>query len=313
MIKITLRQLEIFRAVARCGSFSAASAEVHLTQPAVSMQIKQLESMLGVPLFEMMGRKIQLTAAGLEALKSSEAVQREITNLEQTLANLKGLKGGTLSVSAASTASVLAARLMALFRDLHPDVQLSLNVVNRETLLRHLSENTSDLAIMGTPPEDQHLDSQSFMENPLVIVAATNHRLAGQTGIPLSRLCEEPLVVREHGSGTRNALKNFFIEHNLPFKPAMEMNKNEAIKQAVEAGLGVGLVSLHTVQAELASGQLCVLDVEGLPLKRQWYLVQREGKRLSVAAQAFTDLVLEQAERILLLSPWKNEIAQKQK
>ncbi|MGA7799997.1 MAG: LysR family transcriptional regulator [Gammaproteobacteria bacterium] len=298
MLKLTLRQLEILEAVARCGSFSRASAEVHLTQPAVSMQIKQLEAVLGLPLFEHMGKEIQLTEAGRETLRSGQAVARELANLEQTLADLQGLKGGTLTVSAASTASVFAARLMALFRARHPDVQLSLNVVNRETLLRHLSENTSDLVLMGTPPEGLHLDARPFMDNPLVIIAATSHPLAGTSNIPLTRLVAEPLVGREHGSGTRSALEKFLAEQGLPFKPAMEMNKNEAIKQAVEAGLGVGLVSLHTVEAELASGQLCVLDVEGFPLKRQWYLVQREGKRLSPAAQAFVELVLKEAARL---------------
>lgn len=299
MIKVTLRQLEILQAVARRGSFSAASAEVHLTQPAVSMQIKQLEAFLGMPLFEHAGKKIELTEAGREALRSAENITRELTNLEQSLANLKGLEGGELTLSAVSTASVFAARLLAIYRDLHPDVQLRLNVVNRETLLQHLSENTSDLALMGTPPEGLPLNAQPFMDNPLVIIAATSHPLASERNIPLTRLLKEALVVREQGSGTRGALENVLAEHRLPFKPAMEMNKNEAIKQAVEAGLGVGLVSLHTVQAERVSGQLCVLDVEGFPLKRQWYLAQRKGKRLSPAAEAFTELVLKQASQVL--------------
>ena len=298
MQKITLRQLQILEAVARCGSFSRASSELHLTQPAVSMQIKQLEAALGLPLFEHQGKQILLTEAGRETLRSAGTVGRELTNLEQTLADLQGLKGGTLTVSAASTASVFAARMMALFRARHPDVQLSLNVVNRETLLRHLTENTIDLALMGKPPEGLHLAARPFMDNPLVVIAATSHPLAGLRAIPLTRLLEEPLVGREQGSGTRSALEKFLAEQGLTFTAAMEMNKNEAIKQAVEAGLGVGVVSLHTVQAELASGQLCVLDVQGFPLQRQWFLVQREGKRLSPAAQAFTQLVLEEAARV---------------
>ncbi|MEJ2060538.1 MAG: LysR family transcriptional regulator [Gammaproteobacteria bacterium] len=297
MIKPTLRQLEILEAVERCGSFSRASTEVHLTQPAVSMQIKQLEEALGMPLFEHIGKRIVLTEAGRETLGTAQAIGRELANLEQTLADLQGLKGGALTVSAASTASVFAARMMALFRAQYPDVQLSLNVVNRETLLRHLSENSVDLVLMGTPPEGLHLSARPVMDNPLVVIAATSHSLAGVSDIPLTRLLEEPMVGREQGSGTRSAMENFFAEHGLHFQAAMEMNKNEAIKQAVEAGLGVGVVSLHTIQAELASGQLCVLDVKGFPLKRQWYLVQREGKRLSPAAQAFVQLVLKEATR----------------
>ena len=299
MIRPTLRQLEILEAVARCGNFSRASAELHLTQPAVSMQIKQLEASLGLPLFEHMGKRIQLTLAGQEVLGSCHVIEHELADLEQALADLQGLKGGTLTVSAASTASVLAARLMARYRTLHPDVHISLNVVNRETLLRHLAENSIDLALMGQPPEGLGLAARPFLDNPLVVIAATSHPLAGVPGIPLPRLAQEPLVSREQGSGTRGALETFLAEHGLTYTPAMEMNKNEAIKQAVEAGLGVGVVSLYTIQAELASGQLCVLDVEGFPMQRQWFMVQREGKRLSPAAQAFTQLVLQEAERLM--------------
>ncbi|MEJ2142327.1 MAG: LysR family transcriptional regulator [Gammaproteobacteria bacterium] len=295
MQKLTLRQLEILSAVARCGSFSRASNELHLSQPAVSMQIKQLESVLSLPLFEHMGKHIHLTEAGRDTLRTASIIERELANLDHSLADLQGLKGGTLTVSAASTASVFTARLMALFRALHPDVRISLNVVNRETLLRHLTENSVDLAIMGQPPEGYDLSAQPFMDNPLVVIAATSHSLSGVPDIALEQLLEESLIGREQGSGTRSALEKFLAEHGYTFNVAMEMNKNEAIKQAVEAGLGLGVVSLHTVQAELASGQLCVLDVQGFPLKRQWYMVQREGKRLSPAAYAFTQLVLKEA------------------
>ncbi len=298
MVKPTLRQLDILEAVARCGSFSRASAELHLTQPAVSMQIKQLEGALGVPLFEQIGKQIHLTEAGKETLRASRAIGSELTNLEHTLAGLQGLKGGTLTVSVASTASYFTARLMALFREKHPDVRVSLNVVNRETLLQQLAENSIDLALMGQPPEGHDLEAQPFMDNPLVVIAAPTHPLANQRHIPLKCLAEEPFVGREPGSGTRGAAEKFFAEHGLTLKAAMEMNKNEAIKQAVEAGLGVGVVSLHTVQAELAARHLCVLDVQGFPLRRQWYLVQRQGKRLSPAAQAFAQFVLSEAGRV---------------
>jgi DNA-binding transcriptional LysR family regulator len=297
MVKITLRQLEILDAVARCGSFSAASAELHLTQPAVSMQIKQLEATLGLPLFEHMGKQIHLTEAGEDTLRTGRIISHELENLQQLLADRQGLKGGTLTVSAASTASVFAARMMALFRDQHPDVHISLNVVNRETLLRHLTDNSVDMALMGQPPDGYDLAAQPVMENPLVVIAATNHPLANKKNIPLTELVTQPLIGREQGSGTRSALEKFLADHGYGYKAAMEMNKNEAIKQAVEAGLGLGVVSLHTVQAELASGQLCMLDVQDFPIKRQWFLVQREGKRPSSAAQAFRKLVLEEAKQ----------------
>ena len=298
MAKPTLRQLDILEAVARCGNFSRASAELHLTQPAVSMQIKQLESTLGLPLFEQIGKQIQLTEAGREALRASRTIGRELINLEHTLAGMQGLKGGTLTVSVASTASYFTARLMALFREKHPDVRVSLNVLNRETLLQHLAENSIDLALMGQPPEGHDLEAQPFMDNPLVVIAAPTHPLADRPRIPLKRLAEESFVGREQGSGTRGAAEKFFAEHGLSLVAAMEMNKNEAIKQAVEAGLGVGVVSLHTVQAELSARRLCVLDVQGFPLRRQWYLVQRRGKRLSPAAQAFVQFVLKEAGRV---------------
>ena len=292
MLRLTLRQLEILDAVARCGSFSAASAELHLSQPAVSMQIKQLEGILGLPLFEHMGKQIHLTEAGRDTLQAGRSIAHELANLEQTLVEKQGLKGGTLTVSAASTASVFAARMMALFRDLHPDVRISLNVVNRETLLRHLTENSIDLALMGKPPEGYDLTAQPFLDNPLVVIAATSHPLANAKHIPLAQLVEQPLIGRESGSGTRSTLENFLAEHDYAYKAAMEMNKNEAIKQAVEAGLGLSVVSLHTVQAELTAQTLCVLDVQGFPLYRQWYLVQRQGKRLGPAAEAFAQFVL---------------------
>jgi len=247
-------------------------------------------------MFEHVGKKIHLSEAGQETLATGQAIARELDNLEHTLADLKGLKGGTLTVSVASTASYFAARLMALFRQVHPEVRISLNVVNRATLLGHLASNSIDLALMGQPPEGQDLIAQPFMENPLVVIASPSHPLARIRDIPLARLADEPLVGREPGSGTRGAVEKAFAEAGLELQVAMEMNKNEAIKQAVEAGLGLGVVSLHIVQSELASGELCVLDVQGFPLMRQWYLVQRDGKRLSPAARAFSDFVINQAK-----------------
>lgn len=298
MLRLTLRQLDILEAVARCGSFSRASEALHLTQPAVSMQIKQLEESLGLPLFEQIGKRIHLTEAGRETLKTGRAVNRELANLEHVLGDLQCLKGGALTVSVVSSASYLGARLIAAFRQIHPDVRVSLNAVNRETLLRHLAENSIDLALMGQPPEGHDLQAKPFMDNPLVVIASPSHPLAKMRGIPLLRLAEEPFVGREQGSGTRSAVERFFEESGLTLQVAMEMNKNEAIKQAVEAGLGVGVVSLH---GELAKRNLCILDVQGFPLLRQWHLVQRQGKRLSAAAQAFAQFVLNEAARIALV------------
>ena len=295
MLRLTLRQLDILEAVARCGSFSRASEELYLTQPAVSMQIKQLEASLGMPLFEQIGKRIHLTEAGRETLGASRAVRRELVNLEHAISDLQDLKGGTITISVASSASYLAARLIATFRQEHPDVRVSLNAVNRETLLQHLSSNSIDLALMGRPPEGHDLEAQPFMDNPLVVIAAPTHTLSKLRNIPLQRVAEEIFVGREQGSGTRSAVEKFFESNGLALKVAMEMNKNEAIKQAVEAGLGVGVVSLH---GELAGRRLCVLDVQGFPLLRKWYLVQRQGKRLGPAAQAFAQFVMSEAAKV---------------
>ena len=303
MIHLTLRQLQLFDAVARHLSFSRASGELHLSQPAVSMQIKQLEEAVGMSLFEQVGKKIFLTDAGREVQRSSQEISQNLLDLEGALADLQGLKSGRLIVGVVSTASVFATRLMAHYRKLQPEVQLTLNVVNRETLLHQLAHNETDLAIMGQPPEGRDLSSQAFMRNPLVLVAATNHPLAGESSIPFSRLAGQPLLGREPGSGTRSAMEAIFRKHGIGLAPAMEMNNNEAIKQAVEVGLGLGVVSLHTVEHELRAGRMVALDVEGFPIRRDWYLVYRQGKRLSPAAQSFRDFVLEQGAQMELGVP----------
>jgi len=241
MLHVTLRQLQVFDAVARHLSFSRASSELHLSQPAVSMQVKQLEEALGLPVFEQIGKKIFLTDAGREVQRVSQAIEQQLLDLEGTLADLRGVRGGTLTVGVVSTAHYFATRMMAQFRQQRPDVRLTLNVVNRETLLNQLAANETDLAIMGQPPSGRDLEAQAFMLNPLVVIAPPHHPLAGEEGIPFSRLEGEPMLAREVGSGTRNAMEGLFHEHGLELKPAMEMNKNEAIKQAVEVGLGLGV------------------------------------------------------------------------
>jgi len=297
MLHITLRQLQVFDAVARHLSFSRASGELHLSQPAVSMQVKQLEEALGLPVFEQIGKKIFLTDAGREVQRVSQAIEQQLLDLEGTLADLRGVRGGSLTVGVVSTAHHFTIRLMAQFRQQRPDLRLTLNVVNREILLNQLAANKTDLAIMGQPPSGRDLEARAFMLNPLVVIAPPHHPLAGARGIPFRRLAEELMLAREVGSGTRNAMEGVFHEHGLKLKPAMEMNKNEAIKQAVEVGLGLGVVSLHTVERELAAGRIVTLDVEGFPILRHWYLVHRQGKRLSPAAQAFRDYVLEEGAR----------------
>ncbi|HJW82377.1 MAG TPA: LysR family transcriptional regulator [Acidiferrobacterales bacterium] len=293
MIRLTLHQLNILQAVARGGSFSRASRELHLSQPAVSMQIKQLEESLGLPLFEQIGKRIHLTEAGKEVLTYARAITQQLDELEGVLNRLKGLSGGRLRISVATTANYFIPSLLGNFSRRFPDVTVTLDVTNRETLLKQLAENTVDLVIMGQPPAEADVVAEAFMDNPLVVVAPPGHPLAGKKRIPLSRIQEETFLVRESGSGTRIAMERFFSERGMKQKTGMEVGSNEAIKQSVQAGLGLGLLSRTTIEQELALKRLVVLDIAEFPIMRQWFVVHRRGKRLSAAAEAFKNFMLQ--------------------
>lgn len=296
---ITLRQLKVFEAVARLASYTRAAEELHLTQPAVSMQIKQLEGSAGLPLFEQLGKKIYLTEAGRELYHYSRAISQQLDEADRVMAEMKGMRRGRLAVAVASTANYFAARLLAVFNQRHADATIILEVTNREGLLQHLDANDIDLAIMGRPPEKLDLVAEPFMENPLVIIASPSHPLARMKKIPLARIQQETFVVREQGSGTRIAMERFFAEQGVQLSTGMEMSSNEAIKQAVQAGLGLGIVSIHTLELELETRRLQVLDVESFPILRHWYVVHRQGKRLSPVAQIFKEFVIKEARGLL--------------
>lgn len=296
---LTLRQLQVFEAVARHRSYTRAARELHLTQPAVSMQIKQLEESLGLPMFEQIGKQTYLTQAGREMDHYGRVIARQLTDAEAVLEDLKGLKRGHLALAVASTANYFATRLLANFCNRYEGVTFSLDVTNRERLLGHLEQNDTDLVIMGHPPERLPLAAEAFMENPLVLIAPPDHPLVGHRRIPLERLQQERFLVRERASGTRSAMERFFAERGVTLASGMEMNSNEAIKQAVQAGLGLGIVSLHTLALELRSGVLATLDAKGFPILRHWYLVHRQGKRLSPMAETFRRFVLDEARRLV--------------
>jgi DNA-binding transcriptional LysR family regulator len=257
------------------------------------MQVKQLEEQLDVPLFEHLGKRIHLTEAGQEALTYARAITQQLEELEGVLNRMKGLSGGRLRISVASTANYFIPGLLGTFSRKYPDVTVSLDVTNRETLLRQLAENTVDLVVMGQPPAEADVEAEVFLDNPLVVVAPPDHPLAGSRNIPLSRLQEETFLVREHGSGTRIAMERFFNEHGVKVKTGMEVGSNEAIKQSVQAGLGLGLLSRVTLEQELELKRLAILDVEDFPIMRHWYVVHRRGKRLSAAAEAFKEFLLK--------------------
>lgn len=294
----TLRQLKVFQTVAEALNFTRAARELHLSQPAVSMQVKQLEESVGLPLFEQTGKKVRLTEAGREVHHYARTVFQTFQEMEEVLGALKGLDTGHLDIAVASTVNYFAPRLLAAFHRRYPGIDLRLDVTNRERLIGLLKANEIDIVLMGLPPEDIELEYEPFMENPLVVIAPPDHPLRGERRIPVRRLGQEVFLMREEGSGTRLAMERFFAEQSIPFNTGMQMTRNEAIKQAVRAGMGLGVVSTHTIELELETGRLVVLEVEGFPLLRHWYMVYRKSKRLSPAARAFHDFVLVEAHRI---------------
>lgn len=294
---MTLRQLLVFEAVARHLSFTRAAEELHLSQPAVSMQIKQFEEGAGLPLFEHLGRQIALTEAGEEMYLCARAVAQQIAETRERLEAMRGVRRGRLRIAVASTANSFATDLIATFSRRVERLEVSLDVTNREGLLRDLDNNDTDLVIMGRPPEGLDLVAEPFMDNPLVVIAAPDHPLVSRQPLTLADLRGETFVMREPESGTRTAMERFFTERGVRLRTGMEMRSNEAVQQAVQAGLGLGIVSVHTLALELETGRLVILDVEAFPIMRQWYIVHRSGKRLSPVAEAFRTFVLEEAVR----------------
>ena len=287
-MRATVRQLNIFASVAKNLSFTRAADELHLSQPAVSMQVKQLEDEAGLPLFEKTGKKIRLTEAGREMYHYALSIHQQFREIGDIMDALKGVQRGHLAISVATTVNSFATKILAAFTNKYPEVTFSLDITNRKSLLDHLAHNSTDLVIMGQPPEDQALVSKAFMDNPLVIIASPDHPLTKlDSVIPWSRLQQENFVVREKVSGTRIAMERFCESRNITLKTAMETTSNSTIKHAVAANLGLGLVSYHTLELELELNRLVILNVEDFPIHRQWHVVHSESKRLSPVAKAF--------------------------
>ena len=299
MKAVTLRQLKVFAAVARHASFVRAAEELHLTQPAISMQIKELEGAVELPLFERAGRTVRLTMPGEYLLVYVRRVLATLKEAGDAMAKLRGVQGGRMTIGMVSTAEYFLPRLVARFRSQHPAVEMRLAVGNREQLSRMLHDNEVDLAVMGRPPRELDTRGEPFAAHPLGVIASPEHPLAKRHEIAPKTLDGEAFIVREPGSGTRAAMERFFRDQRVTPTPIMEMASNETIKQAVIANMGLAFVSLHTVALELAVGQLVALDIVGLPLLRRWYLVNIQAKTLSPAAEAFRYFVLDQGERLL--------------
>ena len=307
MKNATLRQLKVFEAVARRLSFSRAAEELHLTQPAVSTQVRTLEGHVGMPLFEQLGKKTYLTQAGAELLHFCRAIITQFDEAEHAMAQLKGVAGGKLNVAVISAGDYFFPQLMVAFARQHPGVQLNLTVHNREELLGELAANRTDLAVMVRPPAGLDTQHDAFAPHPYVIVGAPDHPLAARARISMDELIRQPFVIREAGSDTWFSMEEAFGKHLSELNVAMEIKSTETIKQAVIAGIGLGFLSFHTIGRELAAGSLALLDVEGFPLMLNWYVVHRREKRLAPVAQAFRRFLLgEGAQRIAALfpSPW---------
>ena len=295
----TLRQLKVFEAVARHLSFSRAAEELHLTQPAVSIQVRKLEEHAGMPLFEQFGKKIYLTAAGAELLDIGRNIMHQFDVAESAMTQLKGVSGGKLNVAVISAGDYFFPRLLVEFIGRHQGVVLNFTVHNREGLLEKISANQTDLAIMVRPPRDPDMVCEAFAPHPYVVVAAPGHSLAGKNDICMERLIREDFVVREKGSDTWQSMKEGFGDHIHRLKIAMEITSTETIKQAVMAGMGIGFLSAHTIAQELRIGSLKVLDVHGFPLMLNWYVLHCRQKRLPPVAQAFKDFLVAEGPAMI--------------
>jgi DNA-binding transcriptional LysR family regulator len=299
MKNATLRQLKIFETVARHLSFSRAAEELHLTQPAVSTQVKTLQGHVGLVLFEHLGKRTYLTPAGEELLRYSREIIRQFEEAEEALTQFKGVTGGKLNVAVISAGDYFFPRLLVEFARRHAGVTLNLSVHNREKLLGDIANNMTDLAIMVRPPEDMDTLNEAFAPHPYVIVAPPDHPYAKRKRITMAMIKREPFVVREKGSDTWNSMVESFGKHIDDLNIAMEIQSIETIKQAVIAGMGISFLSAHTISLELQAGSLTVLDVQGFPMMLNWYVVHRRGKRLPPVAQAFHDFLMSDGAALI--------------
>ena len=289
----TLRQLQVFEAIVRHGNFTRASEELFLSQPTVSMQVKKLADAMGLPLFEQAGRSVKPTQAALELYEACRSIFEALANLEMKIAEIKGIKRGRLRLCVVTTAKYIAPELLGEFSQLHHGIEVSLKVANRDRVIDRMQVNEDDLYMMGQAPTNElGVEAHPFAPNPLVVMAPRDHPLVGREKIPLSIIADEPLIMREPGSGIRDATLQKFSEAGLQPKIRMVLGSNEAIKHAVAGKLGLSVLSLHTLTLEGGDGPVAVLDVEGFPIQRKWFLVYPKGKELSLVARAFLDYAI---------------------
>ena len=299
MKNATFRQLRVFNAVARHLSFAKAAELLHVSAPAITMQIKELEAEVGMPLFERQGRKVSLTTSGEYMLVYARKMLALLKDAEDAAARLQRIQTGKLTIGMVDTTTYFIPALLSEFLKEHEGIELVLNVGNRRNLIDWLNNSEVDIAIMGRPPSEMSTRSEPFAANPLVFVASPKHPLASEKGLRAEDLRQQSFIVREPGSGTRSAMEVFFNQARFQPHLTMELQSNDAIKQAVKANLGLSFLSQHTIALELQTQQLCILDVNDTPMVRAWNVVHMLSKMLSPAAEAFRYFILEHAESYL--------------
>lgn len=292
-MNLSFRQLRLFLALAETGSVSAAARLMHVTQPTASMQLKEITQAVGMPVYEVIHRRVHLTEAGHELARTARAIAGEWESLQQKFDAMRGLTRGKLKVALVSTAKYFVPRLLGSFCALHPEIEISLEVLNRDGVLARLRDNLDDLYIMSTPPADIDLEDKVFMPNPLVVIAPPGHALANKRRLDISKLAGERFILREQGSGTRMAIDRHFRKFRFSPRLRLELGSNEAIRTAVAGGLGMAVLSRHALDGSV--GDIAVLDVQGFPIDSQWHVVHPKGKRLSPIATVFRAHLLQTA------------------
>lgn len=296
----TLQQFSVFEAVARLGNFTRAGEELYMAQPTVSMQIKKLTETIGLPLFEQVGNHVHVTETGRELQTTCREIFQTLVNIEDRLSSIRGLESGRLQLAVSTTGKYFAPRMLAAFVQQHPGIDVALQIHNRQALRNRLVENADDLYLFADPPGDLEVVVQKILPNPMVVFARSDHVLAKRKRIAFERLAQEPFLMREPGSGTRAIAEEIFARHGLQPHVKMQLSTNEAITQAILAGLGISIMSRYTLGLDVEQNQLVRLDVEGFPLERHWYFVYPIGKQLSMAAQAFMDFTRENVQQLIL-------------
>ncbi|MCU0533060.1 MAG: LysR family transcriptional regulator [Hydrococcus sp. Prado102] len=292
---ITLNQLQVFKTTAQHGSFTHAAKQLHLSQPTVSSQIKHLSTALGMPLFEQVGKQVYLTPAGQEVFDACQTIFERLEQLETNLAEFRGMEQGHLRLAAATTAKYFIPKLLNPFCQRYPSLTISLEITDHQGVVERLNKNLDDLYILSHLPEQDKIEAESLLCNPLVLVAPKRHPLTRQSHLPLKSLEKKPFIMRERGSETRSSVEQLLYQHKVSVQVKLELNSNEAIKQAVVEGLGLAVLSMHSLSANDLT-QLAILNVEGFPIHRQWHVIFLREKKLSFVARTFLDYLLEESQ-----------------